>query len=202
MLFAKKSFFAACWVLCCSLCVLAAGQTSGPALNKDVHALYSHNDRVRREAAQRLVANGPTAIPSLVNVLCDESKSHFDLAWPIAAKALGELKATEAGPCLIRMLGRNYPPIGEPVTKTDHTLRRVDPAFAALVQIGEPIVPAIRLNLPLLHPSNSLMAVRILRLINTPTAKEAAEAYVKVLENQIQSTKQVIAEFGQNRDSY
>jgi len=46
------------------------------------------------------------------------------------------------------------------------------------------------------------MAIRVLRAINTPAAREAAIAYVKVLQDQIRLTEQVIAEFGKNRDSY
>jgi HEAT repeat protein len=199
MLIAKKSVFTVCWLLCCCLC---DGQQNKQVLKDDIHALYDHDDTVRREAAQRLVVAGSRAIPLLVDVLCDKSQPHFDLAWPMAAKALGELRAREAAPCLLQMLGYNYPPIGSPVTKTDETLRDVDPAYAALLQIGAPAVPAIRSYLPLLHPEESLMAVRLLRVINTPDAKEAAEAYVKILEQQIRFTRQVLAEFGRNRDTY
>lgn len=120
----------------------------------------------------------------------------------LSQQLLGDLKAEAAAPCLVQLLGYNYPPIGSPVSKTDETLRDVDPAFAALVQIGAPAVPAIGSHLPLLHPENSLMAIQILRMINTPAAKEAADAYIKLLEDQIRLTKQVVAEFGKDRDSY
>jgi HEAT repeat protein len=200
MIFARKPFLAI-YCIMSGAYALAAAQ-SRQTIEDDIHALYQSNDEVRQEAAQRLVARGSKAVPLLIGVLCNESKPHFDLAWPIAANALGELKAEAAAPCLVRMLGRNYPPIGSPFAKTDETLRNVDPAFRALVQIGPPAVPAIRSHLALLHPEYSLMAVRVLRLINTPEAKEAAEAYINFLEDQIRCTKQVVADFGKDRDSY
>lgn len=202
MFYAIKLFCAACLLLCCCLSTSAVGQPRNRTLEDDIRKLYGGNDDSRREAAQRLREAGADSIPFLVPVLCDKSKLHFDRAWPAAAKVLGDLKAVAAAPCLVQMLGHNYPPIGSPVSKTDETLRDADPAFAALVQIGAPAIPAIGSHLPLLHPEHSLMAIRILRIINTPAAKEAADAYIKLLEDQIRLAKQVVGEFGKDRGSY
>jgi hypothetical protein len=98
------------------------------------------------------------------------------MAWPAAAKLLGGLKAEAAAPCLGEMLMYNYPPIGPVIGKSDKTLADIDPAFASLILIGEPAVPAIRKRLPFLGPDPAIMALRVLRAINTPSSKEATES--------------------------
>src|SRR5260370_26679165 len=160
-------------------------QRGKQSIENDISRLYSSNAKTRADAATRLAGAGPGAIPLLVPVICDKAKPDFDVAWPDAAKVLGELKAEAAAPCLIQMLMYKYPSIGPVVMKPDETLARIDPAFAALVQIGEPAVPAIRKRLPLLGPDPAIMALRVLRAINTPNAKEAVEAYIKSLEEQV-----------------
>ena len=173
----------------------------GDKMKSDIRALYNHDADVRQRAAQRLTAAGLKAAPLLTDVVCNRSKPNFDLAWPFAAKALGDLRVEKAAPCLVQTLGYHYPPIGSPVSKTDDTLQRVDPAFAALLQIGAPAVPAIRSHLPFLSPDHSLLAMRILRIINTPEAKKTAEEYIKMLEDQIRLSKQILAEFESAKNS-
>jgi len=164
----------------------------------DVRELYSNSVRARTEAADRLVAAGPTAIPLLLPVVCDQSEPNFDRVWPAAAKVLGELKAQAATRCLVPLLLYRYPSIGPVIMKSDKTLTDVDPAFAALVQIGEPAVPEIRQHLSFLPPEAAIAALRVLRLINTPSAKEAAQSYIKVLEDQTNFAKQVLGDFGES----
>lgn len=161
----------------------------------DIEKLYGQSKSERELAAERLVAQGPAVIPLLVSVVCDRTKPNFDDAWPAAAKALGQLKAEPGVPCLVQLLMYRYPAIGPVVMKSDDTLRRVSPAFAALEQMGDRAVPTIRRDLPMLHPEDALMALRVLRVINTPLSKEAAESYVAVLERQIRMTKEVIRDF-------
>lgn len=184
----------ALWIVSWSVGAYALGQSGKQALKSDIQELYSHSANAREQAASRLVAAGPSAIPLLVHVICDQSKPNFDRAWSAAAKVLGELKAEAAAPCLVQLLMVKYPNVG--VFKPDETLSRLDPAFAALTQIGEPAVPTIRMYLPNLGPDEAYLALRVLRAINTTSAKEAAEAYIKVLENQIRLSRQVIADFG------
>jgi hypothetical protein len=171
---------------------LASAKTQRDALEKDVRDLYSKNAMVRADSAKKLVSAGSTAVPLLKAVLCEKSKSNFDLAWRAAAKALGDLKAHTAVPCLVDMLMYEYPSIGPVEMKSDETLAHVDPAFAALVQIGEPGVPVIRQYLPFLDPGRALMAVRVLRLIGSPSAKEATDSYIKILEGQIHLVRVVM----------
>jgi hypothetical protein len=63
------------------------------------------------------------------------------------------------------------------------------------VEIGEPAVPAI--GRPLTHVGfeQAYLALRVLREINTPSAKETAEHYVSNLENQIRISKQLVEGF-------
>jgi hypothetical protein len=175
-----------------NLCARAAGQHRKAALEADIRELYNVNTNARAQAASRLVEAGPAAIALLVPVICDRSKLNFDAAWPAAAKALGELKAEVAVPCLVQMLG-NDPTMN--VFKPDKTLVDVDPAFAALVEIGEPVVPTVRRYIHILHYDQAYLALRVLRVINTPPAKQAAEEYVQALNNQIRRSKEVIEEF-------
>jgi hypothetical protein len=178
-------------LVCVSAVALYAKQ--GARTDSDARDLYSRSENTRSAAAARLVAAGTVAIPFLKSVLCDRTRPDFERAWPYAARALGELKAQDAASCLVELLMWQYPPgLGAVVLKSDDTLLDADPAFAALVQIGEPAVPTIRRHLPFLGPDQALMAVRILRLIDTQSAREAAGAYVKVLEDQIVWVKSIM----------
>ncbi len=191
----RLSILAFC-ILICSVGAYPSEQGAGQSVAKDVSSLYSENARIQAEAASRLIATGPSAISQLVPVVCDRARPHFDVAWPVAARILGELRAEAAAPCLVDMLMYKYPSIGTVVTKSDETLAGVDSAFAALLRIGEPAVPAIRKRIPFLGPEPAIMALRVLRAINTPSAREASEAYLKVLQDQIRFTKQVLRDFG------
>ncbi|MFZ0821102.1 MAG: hypothetical protein WAM91_13610 [Candidatus Acidiferrales bacterium] len=57
------------------------GQSDKKEIKSDVNTLYSASANVRTQAAQRLVAIGPSAIPLLLPVLCDGSKSISSVAW-------------------------------------------------------------------------------------------------------------------------
>jgi hypothetical protein len=183
-----------CSVLLCGVPLFASGRSSTKSVNEDVNRLY--DAKTQNDAANRLLAAGPRVIPLVLPVICDKTKSRFDVAWPIAAKVLGEMKAEAASRCLVSLLMYDYPPLGPVVMKSDKTLIEVDPAFAALVRIGEPAVPAIRSHLPFLGPEQALMALRVLRIINTPSAKEAAEAYLKLLQDQIRLAGDILLDFG------
>ncbi|HYG97950.1 MAG TPA: hypothetical protein VD837_02385 [Terriglobales bacterium] len=161
----------------------------------DIDKLYSDNANTRSDAARRLAATGPSAVPLLVRVVCDRAKSHFDVAWPVAAKILGDLKAEAAAPCLVDLLMYEYPSIGPVNGKSDETLAAADPAFAALMRIGDPAVHAIKRRLPFLGPDPAIMAMRVLRAINTPSARQALEAYIKVLQDQVRVASQILRGF-------
>lgn len=183
-------------VLVCTGDSYSSEQHGKKSIENDISKLYSSNAKTRADAAARLATAGTDAIPLLVPVICDKAKPDFDVAWPDAAKVLGELKAEVAAPCLIELLMYKYPSIGPVVMKSDETLGRVDPAFAALVRIGEPAVPSLRKRLPFLGPDPAIMALRVLRAINTPSAKEAAEAYIKGLQEQIRFADEILRAFG------
>ena len=181
-----------------TLCTLllvpqAKGQEPSQALSRYIGELYSDNATVRTEAARKLVAAGPTSIPVLLPVLCDTSKPKFDVAWRTAATVAGELKGVAAAPCLIQTLGLGDVTLS--VFKPEKTIAEYEPGFAALVQIGEPAVPAIARALPSLHPDKAYLALRVLRIINTPAAKAAAEDYIKVLQNETRLAKEVVDDF-------
>ncbi len=187
-----------CWALSLGLSASAAGYPTEEELKNDVPKLYSANPQTRELAARKLVAAGRRSIPLLLPVLCDDSKPHSDRAWPVAAKALGELRAEAAAPCLVRMLEREMPSAaGALEMKSDEALADLDPAFAALVRIGEPAVPAIRQRLPFLYPGQAYLALRVLRIFQTPSAKEAAEFYIRSLEDRTRQAKRVLQDFGE-----
>jgi hypothetical protein len=186
-------------VVACIPIAHSSGRGGKQELRCEVIRLYSRDAQVRADAASRLTTLGSSAIPSLTEVVCDRSKSNFDSAWPVAAKALGDMKAKAAVPCLIELLMYNYPSIGPVIMKPDETLADVDPSFAALVRIGEPAVPEVRKRLPFLGPEEAIMALRVLRAINTPGARDAAESYITVLQDQLRFSQQVLEEFGKKR---
>jgi hypothetical protein len=171
----------------------AAGKQIRQSLGDDIHRLYSKSAKERADATSRLVDAGPAAIPLLLPVLCDKSKPNFDLAWRHAAKALGELKAEVAAPCLVQMLALGDVTLS--VFKPEKTILDNEPSFAALVEIGEPAVPAIARYLPTLHPDQAYLALRVLRVINTPSARVALEDYIKLLQDQTRLAKEVLDDF-------
>jgi hypothetical protein len=87
------------------------------------------------------------------------------------------------------------PSVGPVKAKSDQTLASVDPAFVALMRIGEPAVPAIRRHLRFLGTDPAIMALRALRAINTPSAREAMEAYIKVLQDDVRPANQILGGF-------
>jgi hypothetical protein len=185
----------ALFILCVGPSPKSAGQSGTQAIRNDVTKLYSASADERTQAANSLVAKGPSVIPSLLPVLCDSSKANFDRAWPIAAKALGELKAGDAAACLVDMLMHNAAVdagLGALILKSDKTLADVDPAFAALLQIGEPTVHTIQRQLPFLGPEHAYLVLRVLRRIKTPTAKEAISQYINTLNNQIRLANKIL----------
>jgi hypothetical protein len=159
----------------------------------DARKLYDGDARVREDAAERLVAKGQEAIPYLLPVLCQRSKPHFDEAWPVAAKALARLKAAEASRCLVPLLLSGFAYVG--ITQSDEKIEEMDPAFAALVQIGDPAVPAIRDRLPMLPFAKSYLALRALRAIGTPAAKSAIHDYISALQRQISLANEMLQQF-------
>jgi hypothetical protein len=181
----------------CALCrfpsLNAAAQQRAQRFEREVRDLYSSNSGVRAEATHRLVEAGPVVIPALLPVLCDKSKANFDVAWRSAAQALGNLKADAAAPCLVQMLALGDVTLS--VFKPETTIAEYEPAFAALVQIGEPAIPAIARALPTLDPDKSYLALRVLRVINTPVARAAVEANVAMLELQTRHAKEVLDDF-------
>ena len=189
----KLSLLTFCTVFC-GVCAYSE-QDAPQSIKNDIAKLYSDNAETRSDAASRLAAVGPSAISLLAPVVCDRTKSHFDVAWPAAAKILGDLKATAAASCLVDLLMYQYPSIGPVNGKSDENLASVDPAFSALTRIGEPAVPTIRKHLPLLRPDPAIMALRVLRAINTPSAREAIEAYIKVLGDQVRIANQILGGF-------
>lgn len=170
---------------------LGATQTSRQ-LDPDIQGLYSENAEFRAQARARLVEAGPQAVPLLLPLLCEASKSSSDLAWREAAKAIGDLKAKAGALCLVRLLAND---LTLNVFASEDTISASDPAYVALRQIGEPAVDAISTALPSLHPDQAYLALRILRGIGTPKAKHAIEAYVHQLENQTRLAKEILSDF-------
>jgi hypothetical protein len=169
-----------------------ASQRQGSSLKEDIRELYSNNEEARAAATNRLFQAGPAAIPLLVGVVCDGSKPNFDMAWPSAAKILGHFRAESAVGCLTEMLGSD--PTLEMTAPRELLVQR-DPAYATLVEIGEPAVPAIGRRLTHIGFEQAYLALRILREINSPPAKKAAELYLSNLENQIRISKQLVEGF-------
>ena len=182
-------------LLFCMLSPVLASDGEGRRrqLENEAVKLYGDSANERADAAHNLVQAGPAAIPVLLTVLCDTSKPKFDLAWRPAAKALGELKSEAAAPCLVHMLGLGDVTLS--AFKSEKTIAEHEPAFTALVQIGEPVVPVIERSLGSLHPDKAYLALRVLRVINTPRAKVAVEAYIKLLEDQSRLAKEVLNDF-------
>jgi hypothetical protein len=162
-------------------------------IEQAVIQLHSNNDKTRTNAANRLIQAGEGVIPAVLPVLCEKVKPDSNVAWRSAARVLGELKAESAAPCLIQKLAVGDVTLS--VFKPEKTVAQYDPAFAALVQIGEPAVSAIQRALPSLNPDKAYLALRVLRVINTPEARGVAEGYLKVLERQAKLTKEVIGDF-------
>lgn len=175
------------------LCLRMPLQENDQAIQRDVLDLYSSSASTRTAAAGRLVAAGPSVVPAVLPVLCDKSRPNFEVAWRHAARVLGELKAEAAAPCLIKVLALGQPTLS--VFKSEATIAEYDPAFVALIQIDEAAIPPIARALPSMHPDQSYLALRVLRVINTPSARAAVEAYIGVLNSETQHAKQVLDDF-------
>lgn len=181
--------FAPAWLL--SLLDGATAKAQSP--DKDAAALYSSSEAVREGAANRLIQAGPKTIHLLVPILCDRNKPNFNSAWRSAAKVLGRLKAEEAAPCLVQLLGSGDVTLS-PFMSRDLIEQR-EPAFSALVEIGEAAVPSISRALPSLHPDSAYLGLRVLSSINIPSARTAVENYINFLEKQTQLAKEILQGF-------
>jgi hypothetical protein len=184
--------------LCISLSSITASafdKGQRDLIEKSARDLYSASKVVRSNAARTIAEIGTPAVPRLLKVACGAERKGFDLAGPLAIKLLGEMKAEAAVPCLIDRLMYWYPLIGPVTMKNDKTLASVDPAFVALISIGDPGVSLIKRYLPSLPSSKAMMALRALRAINTPSAKDAIRDYVKFLENQTRTANSLLEQF-------
>jgi hypothetical protein len=161
-------------------------------LESDIQGLYSNNAEFRAQARARLVEAGPQAVPLLLPVVCQASKSNSDSAWREAAKAIGELRAEAGALCLVRLLASD---LTLNVFASEDTIAASDAAYVALLQIGDPSVGAISTALPSLHPDQAYLALRILRRIGTPKARAAVEAYLHGLENQTRLAREILSDF-------
>ena len=134
-------------VVACALraAPIVAGGATVAALSDEekknpVKALSSNDERVRRAAYEEIVAARSATIASLIEVLKATKKGEdwlgLDTPAKFAIKALGELRAEEAIPELLRWL---LPPKGPYVARMAMT----SPAGRALIKIGSPAVPEV-----------------------------------------------------------
>ena len=188
----NAAFGLATFALLFAFTQIAIAQGPKHSLRDDIRGLYSPSPESRARASARLVEAGPAAIPSLKSIVCGAYKSDSDVAWREAAKAVGQLKAEDASLCLVRLLARD-PTLN--VFASEETIIAYDPAYAALLQIGEPAIPSISMALLSLHPDQAFLGLRILQKIGTPEAKAAVEAYIEALENQTKLAKGVLSDF-------
>src|SRR5579884_4291222 len=191
----RRTVALTCLLFSCtfSFCEKPARQDSHASLRTQVRELYSEDESTRMRGTSKLVAAGAPAIPLLISVLHDQTNPHFEVAWPAAARGLGQLKAVNAVPSLIRLLGEGLEI--NVVGKSDETLAERNAAFAALVEIGEPAVPMIRRMLPLLEFNEAYMALRVLQAIGSPEAREATKRYISGLEDQLRIANEVLKGF-------
>lgn len=148
-----------------------------------VQDLYSAKASIRSAAVERLVRAGPRAVPSLISVLNNREHPQFKRAWPLAAHVLSQMKAVEAVPSLLSLIHED--PTLNAEMKTDEAISSAEPAFKALIAIGQAGVAAIRQRLPMLDVERGYMATRVLRAIGTPDAIEGISTYVQLLHRQI-----------------
>lgn len=170
-----------------------AGTTGQQDLQATASELYNSDPTARAQATAKLIKVGPSAVPVLLPVLCDASKPNSETAWRSAAEALGELRAEAAVPCLVRNLAAGD--LTQSVFKPTEVIAEREPSFVALIKIGEPAIPAIQRYLPMLHPDQAYLALRVLLIIGTPTAKSAVNDYIRLMENQTRLAKEILAEF-------
>lgn len=183
------------------LCIFSASGSLGAEslrekeFTADVAKLYSEDANTRASAAKRLMAAGPAVIPALVAVICNPDDQRSQFAWREAAEVLGRLKAAAAASCLAARLMDGFFADKPVLMIPDDRLIREDPAFAALVAIGAPAVPGIRPRIFHLRAEPALLALRVLRIINTPEAKEAGEAYLRFLADQTRFANEIMEGF-------
>lgn len=97
------------------------------------------------------------------------------LPWVELARSAGELETPEAAPALTKWL--TIANIGE-ITSASLTRLEDDPAGAALVQIGDPDVPALGRVLDHGRLRERRCAVHARNLINSVSAKSALRQHV------------------------
>jgi len=144
----------------------------------DVTILFQQlqSPQTQDQATRMLLARGASdpsvreyLVKKLPNVITDpDGKS--GQAWSSAVRLAGGLKIVEAAPALTKWAGKDE--VGD--TSIGVFLRlQNDPAGAALVQIGDPAVPAIVTALESAPPGQRLKLYLALGLIDSPQAKNA-----------------------------
>jgi HEAT repeat protein len=99
--------------------------------------------------------------------------NEFD-PWVNAARLAGSLRLAEAVPALAKRIGVNT---GGTIGLSDEVILRHSPAARALVDIGEPAVPSLRLILQGAKLNERWVAVWALRAIGSPAAMSGLRAH-------------------------
>ena len=103
-------------------------------------------------------------------------KGPYTPPWTNAVRLAGELKIAEASPALANWIGLNA---GMATTITQHLRLEDNPSGKALVQIGDPSVPALQGVLEHRDLEERTNAVYALRLIGSTLAKRTLRAHEK-----------------------
>jgi hypothetical protein len=142
---------------------LQSAQTTDKAKN-ELLKLGKSDPGARKYLATRLpplISSGPNG-SACAGVTCQ--------VWENEAKLAGELKIEEAAPALARWINWRTPaPYG---LSMDAGLV-FNPAATALVAIGDAAVPAVQDALDRGTASEHYTAIRVLCIMNSPTAREA-----------------------------
>jgi HEAT repeat protein len=160
-------------------------------IKRDVKALYAKDPAVRSEALARLKEAGTTAVPYLVVVLNDGRRANTD-AVLAAIKILGDLRAKQAAPALVRAIDFNTTGESSVLLKGDSRIIQEYPAVGALVQIGSDAVPALKAELSLGHASREELVLRTLKIIGGPSAARVVTDYISDLERRLVRAKQIL----------
>ncbi len=189
--FGKAALLGVSFVILNLALPMANGQTLDDRIKADIGSLYGRDGQERGRATRDLVEIGRASVPSLLAVLNNDKHPDFERAYRSAATALGDLKASEAAPRLGWLLGT-----GDSATiimegKTDESLAAIDPAFGALVKIGDPAVPELKKELSVGSWNKRYLILRILRSIGTPDSLALGKAYIETIESELRVAKRL-----------
>jgi hypothetical protein len=194
MVISRKTIIMRVVVACLSVTGVAKLAAQEPS---DLQALFQQfqspqtSDRATRQIID-LAKTNPNVKPYLAKHLpavIEKRTASFEICWTNAARLAGELKIVETAPALAKYIG---PADSGVSTMSERARLDGNPAVKALLQIGDPAIPALKEVLAQGSVIERNYTIATLKSIGSPAAKSALREHLKretdpVLRERIQA---------------